>query len=89
MNSQPSDQRLDYWRNVARSAERDLERLRDAVIEAVDAAETDSTSPDFAAVILDTLIGELRGIAARPADPHQRAQAAYNAVNKPTPGDAS
>ena len=102
MNSQPNNppadnNRLEYWRNVARSAEQDLERLRDQLIEACDQADTmwrDQADPmwrDAASArgMFPVVILTFRRLADQPADPHQRAQDAYNLVNNPTPGDQS
>ena len=76
----PADNRLDYWRNVARSAEQDLERLRAGVYAAFNKAIADRRSTDGDGAILEDLISELARLAIQPANPHQRAQVAYNAV---------
>ena len=80
MNSEPSDQRLEYWRHVARSAEKDLHLLRDGIFEACDAA-TDARYRDGDPAVLVHLITELRRLANQPADRRQRAQDAYTEVS--------
>lgn len=91
MNSESSDQRLDYWRRVARAAEQDLQRLRDGIRVAIAQTENDAAAAerDEGFDILDALLGTLRRLASQPVTPHQRAQDAYTAVNDPSAGDAS
>ena len=85
MNSQaptpPADNRLDYWRHVARSAEKDLHLLRDGIFEAIEDADADRGAGDGGDLILGRLITELQRLANLPADRRQRAQDAYTAVS--------
>ena len=77
----PPDNRLDYWRHVARTAEADLHRMHDGILDLIYAANSQRRHPDGDSAILDDMLTELRRLANQTTDPHQRAQNAYNAVS--------
>jgi hypothetical protein len=79
----------EYFRHAFRTAEQDLERLREAVSQAIRDAEAERTHPDLDSSILNALINDLMRIVDQTADRHQRAQDAYNAVDHSPQGDPS